>query len=130
MGHLGLQPQWINSVGGFRVQGRDDAAAAKLKEDCAKLEAAGVFAVLLECIPHKLAGEITKVLSIPTIGIGAGSGCDGQVLVLHDLLGFNPDFAPRFARRFADGAGLVRKGVSKYAAAVRAGTFPRAAESY
>jgi len=86
--------------------------------------------VLLECIPAKLAGEVTKSLSVPTIGIGAGVGCDGQVLVLHDLLGFNPDFSPRFARRFADGAGLVRKGVSRYASAVRAGTFPKPKESY
>jgi 3-methyl-2-oxobutanoate hydroxymethyltransferase len=130
MGHLGLQPQSINTVGGYRVQGRDDAAAAKLKDDSVKLEAAGAFAVLLECIPAKLAGEVTKSLSVPTIGIGAGVGCDGQVLVLHDLLGFNPDFSPRFARRFADGAGLVRKGVSRYASAVRAGTFPKPKESY
>jgi 3-methyl-2-oxobutanoate hydroxymethyltransferase len=130
MGHLGLQPQWVNTVGGYKVQGRGDAAAAELKEDCAKLEAAGVFAVLLECIPRKLAKEITAALAVPTIGIGAGPNCDGQVLVLHDLLGFNPDFAPRFARRFADGAGLVRQGVSRYAAAVRAGKFPAAKESY
>ena len=130
MGHLGLQPQSINTVGGYRVQGRDAADAARLKEDCAAFEAAGAFSVLLECIPAALAGEITRSLRIPTIGIGAGSRCDGQVLVLHDLLGFSPEFSPRFARRFVDGAGLVRDGVSRYAAAVRNGTFPRPKESF
>jgi len=130
LGHMGLQPQWINAVGGFRVQGRDEAGASRIREDCLKLQETGVFGVLLECVPSKLAGEITKALKVPTIGIGAGARCDGQVLVFHDLLGFNPGFSPRFARRFADGAGLVAKGVARYAAAVRSGRFPSVGESY
>jgi len=117
-------------VGGYRVQGRQDEDAARIREECRKLEEAGVFGVLLECIPGGLAAEVTAELSVPTIGIGAGAGCDGQVLVLHDLLGFNPGFSPRFARRFADGAGLVRQGVARFAKAVRGGRFPAARESY
>jgi 3-methyl-2-oxobutanoate hydroxymethyltransferase len=130
LGHLGLQPQWINAVGGYRVQGRDEADAARIGEDCIALQEAGVFGVLLECVPKALAGKITSELRVPTIGIGAGPRCDGQVLVFHDMLGFNPGFAPRFARRFADGAGLVLEGVTRYAKAVRAGKFPTAKESY
>src|SRR5207302_8023519 len=99
--------------GGYRVQARDAAAAAQLREDAAALEAAGAFALVLECIPQKLARDVTAMLRIPTIGIGAGAGCDGQVLVLHDLLGFMPDFHPRHVRHFADGAALVREGVAK-----------------
>jgi 3-methyl-2-oxobutanoate hydroxymethyltransferase len=130
LGHMGLQPQWINAVGGYRVQGREDADAARIREDCLKLQAAGVFGVLLECIPGSLAKDITAALAVPTIGIGAGPHCDGQVLVLHDLLGLNPGFSPRFARRFADGAGFMLQGVSRYAEAVRAGKFPTRKESY
>lgn len=130
MGHLGLQPQSVHAVGGYFVQGRETGEAARLREDAAALEAAGAFAVVLECVPAKLAREVTASLQIPTIGIGAGGGCDGQVLVLHDLLGFNPEFKPRFVRRFADGATTVKKGVAAYAAAVRAGKFPTAKESF
>jgi len=130
MGHLGLTPQSVHALGGFRVQGRDEAAAARLRLDATMLAESGAFAVVLECIPHRLAAEITATAGLPTIGIGAGRGCDGQVLVLHDLLGLNPGFRPRFARRFADGAALVRGGVRRYAAAVRAGRFPGAREQF
>jgi 3-methyl-2-oxobutanoate hydroxymethyltransferase len=130
MGHLGLQPQSVLSLGGYTVQAREAGPAARLREDAATLQTAGAFALVLECIPAALARATTKALTIPTIGIGAGSGCDGQVLVLQDLLGFNPKFKPRFVRRFADGASLVRDGVARYAAAVRAGKFPTPKESF
>jgi 3-methyl-2-oxobutanoate hydroxymethyltransferase len=130
MGHLGLQPQSVHAIGGYVVQGREQDNAARLREDAAALEAAGAFAMVLECIPGRLAGEITAALSIPTIGIGAGADCDGQVLVLHDLLGFSPDFKARFVRHFADGAELVRNGVTRFAADVRAGKFPSAKETF
>jgi 3-methyl-2-oxobutanoate hydroxymethyltransferase len=130
MGHLGLTPQWVRRLGGFKVQARDDEAATLLREDAAALEQAGVFALVLECIPQALASEVTRSLRIPTIGIGAGAGCDGQVLVLHDMLGLNPDFRPRFARRFADGAALVRSGAVRFAEAVRDGEFPSQEEGF
>jgi 3-methyl-2-oxobutanoate hydroxymethyltransferase len=130
MGHLGLQPQSVHALGGYAVQGRAAAEAARLREDAAELEAAGAFAIVLECVPQKLAREITGAVAVPTIGIGAGAGCDGQVLVLHDLLGLTPDFRPRFVRHFADGAKVVRDGVTRYAAAVRAGKFPAGKESF
>ena len=130
MGHLGLTPQLVHTLGGYRVQGRQEAAAAQLREDAQVLEEAGAFALVLECIPRRLAREITAARGIPTIGIGAGQDCDGQVLVLHDLLGFNPSFRPRFVRVFADGAGLVGRGVGRFAAAVRRGSFPRAKENF
>jgi len=101
-----------------------------LRDDAAELEAAGAFAIVLECIPQKLAREITRARAVPTIGIGAGAGCDGQVLVVHDLLGLTPDFRPRFVRHFADGAKVVRDGVTRYAGAVRAGKFPAGKESF
>ena len=130
MGHLGLLPQSVHGLGGYRVQARETAAAARLREDAAALEAAGAFAIVLECIPQKLARDVSALLRVPTIGIGAGAGCDGQVLVLHDLLGFTPDFHPRHVRRFADGAALVRNGVAKFAAAVKTGKFPSPKESF
>jgi len=130
MGHVGLTPQHVHTFGGYKVQGRPAAAAARLREDAAALEAAGAFALVLECIPRKLAREITAERGIPTIGIGAGPECDGQVLVLHDLLGLNPGFRPRFVHPFADGAALVRRGVGRFATAVRRGTFPAARESF
>ena len=130
MGHAGLTPQSVHRFGGYRVQGRDESAATIIREDIAAMEAAGCFAVVLECIPQKLASEITAASRIPTIGIGAGRDCDGQVLVLHDLLGLYPDFQPRFARRFVDGAALVRQGVGRFSAAVKRGTFPKTRESF
>jgi 3-methyl-2-oxobutanoate hydroxymethyltransferase len=130
MGHLGLTPQWVRGLGGFKVQARDAAAAGQLREDAAALEQAGAFALVLECIPREVASDVTSALRIPTIGIGAGAGCDGQVLVLHDMLGLNPDFKPRFARRFADGAGLVRAAAGKFADSVRRGEFPSDEEGF
>jgi 3-methyl-2-oxobutanoate hydroxymethyltransferase len=130
MGHLGLTPQWVRGLGGFKVQARDAAAAGQLREDASALEQAGAFALVLECIPRALAGEVTSALRIPTIGIGAGAGCDGQVLVLHDMLGLNPGFRPRFARSFADGAALVRGGAARFAEAVRRGEFPSQEEGF
>lgn len=130
MGHLGLTPQWVNAFGGFTVQAREAEAAARLKEDALLLERAGAFAVVLECIPQKLAAEATASLKIPTIGIGAGAGCDGQVLVLQDLLGLNKEFKPKFVRRFGDGAAFVEEAVSRYAKSVREGEFPTAKESF
>ncbi len=130
MGHLGLTPQWVRGFGGFKVQARDVEGAEALRQDARALEEAGVFALVLECIPAGLAAEVSASLTIPTIGIGAGAGCDGQVLVLHDLLGFNPDFRPRFARRFADGAALVRSGALGFTEAVRSGEFPSPEEGF
>ena len=130
MGHLGLTPQWVHQFGGYKVQAREAPAAAQLREDATALEAAGCFSLVLECIPQKLARAVTAALRIPTIGIGAGAGCDGQVLVLHDLLGFNPDFKPRFVRRFGAGATLVREGVTAFAHAVQTGKFPTDKESF
>lgn len=130
MGHLGLLPQSVHTTGGFRVQGREAAAAAALREDAAALESAGAFALVLECIPAKLARAITAAGSIPTIGIGAGAGCDGQVLVWHDLLGLNPEFKPRFVRRFAAGDKTLQQGLARYARAVHAGRFPARKESF
>jgi 3-methyl-2-oxobutanoate hydroxymethyltransferase len=130
MGHLGLTPQWVRGLGGFKVQAKDAAAAGQLREDASALEHAGIFALVLECIPSGLAAEVTSALRIPTIGIGAGAGCDGQVLVLHDMLGLNPDFKPRFARRFADGAGLVRGAATRFSESVRSGEFPAQEEGF
>lgn len=130
MGHLGLTPQSVRTLGGFKVQARDKADAERLREDAAILESAGAFAVVLECIPRQLAREVTAARRIPTIGIGAGEDCDGQVLVLHDLLGLSPEFQPRFARRFADGAGLVRDGIERFSDAVRRGEFPKEKEGF
>lgn len=130
MGHLGLTPQSVHAFGGFSVQAREAADAAALQEDAAALERAGAFAIVLECIPQKLAHAVSAARAIPTIGIGAGPDCDGQILVLHDLLGFNPDFKPRFVRRYADGAALVADGVAQYARDVREGRFPGPKESF
>lgn len=130
MGHLGLQPQSVHALGGYVVQGRTEPDATKLKLDALALAEAGAFAVVLECIPGKLAGEITAASSVPTIGIGAGPHCDGQVLVLQDLLGLNPDFKPRFVRTFADGSAVLGRGIADFSAAVRAGTFPSKEETF
>jgi 3-methyl-2-oxobutanoate hydroxymethyltransferase len=120
----------VRGFGGYRVQARDEEAAARLMEDARTLEAAGVFAVVLECIPAEVARGVTASLSVPTIGIGAGAGCDGQVLVLQDLLGLDPEFSPRFARRFADGAATVRDAARGFCEAVRSGDFPADEEAF
>jgi 3-methyl-2-oxobutanoate hydroxymethyltransferase len=130
MGHLGLQPQSIHAYGGYRVQGRGSDAAREIARQAAALEELGAFAVVLECVPEILAREITGQLGIPTIGIGAGTGCDGQILVLQDLLGLNVDFRPKFARPFLDGARCVAQTIARYDEAVKAGTFPGPEESY
>lgn len=130
MGHLGLQPQSVRSYGGFKVQGRTEEAARDISRQATALEELGVFAVVLECIPASLAREITYTLRIPTIGIGAGADCDGQVLVLQDLLGMNVDFHPKFAREFGQGARCVLDALSNFDDAVKAGSFPATEESY
>ncbi|MBV8904525.1 MAG: 3-methyl-2-oxobutanoate hydroxymethyltransferase [Acidobacteriia bacterium] len=130
MGHLGLQPQSVHAYGGFRVQGRGDRAAAEIARQARVLEDLGVFAIVLECIPAGLAAEIAASLHIPTIGIGAGAGCDGQILVLQDLLGMNPGFHPRFARPFTDGAHTILDALAAFDQEVKSGTFPRREESY
>lgn len=130
MGHLGMQPQSVNAYGGFRVQGKSEESAREIIRQAKLLEGLGAFAVVLECIPATLAREITGALRIPTIGIGAGAECDGQILVLQDLLGMNPDFHPRFARPFLDGAAGILDAIATFDEAVKAGTFPAMEESY
>lgn len=123
MGHVGFTPQSVNQIG-IRVQGRQTEAAVQLIEDVLALEAAGAFAIVLEMIPAQLAATISKRLRIPTIGIGAGAGCDGQVQVWHDMLGLYSDFKPRHAKRYAQLAEVMSQAVATYAEEVRAGTFP------
>ncbi|MDR3699271.1 MAG: 3-methyl-2-oxobutanoate hydroxymethyltransferase [Candidatus Sulfopaludibacter sp.] len=130
MGHLGLQPQSVRSYGGFKIQGRGEEAGREILRQALALEELGAFAVVLECIPAPLAREATSALRIPTIGIGAGAACDGQILVLQDLLGMNPDFRPRFVRSFWDGAGSIHDAISRYDAAIKSGAFPAGEESY
>jgi len=130
MGHLGLQPQSVHAFGGFRVQGRNGDAAQEIARQATALEGLGVFAIVLECVPADLARKVTKSLRIPTIGIGAGEGCDGQILVLQDLLGMNTDFRPKFARPFMDGARGVLDALEQFDKAVKSGSFPSSEESY
>jgi 3-methyl-2-oxobutanoate hydroxymethyltransferase len=130
MGHIGLTPQSVHALGGYRVQGRDQAAAARLESDAMALEAAGAFAVVLELVPTGLAQRISSVLTIPTIGIGAGPGCDGQVLVLHDMLGLNEGFTPKFLKHYANLADDVRSAAEAYQEDVRAGRYPDAEHSF
>jgi 3-methyl-2-oxobutanoate hydroxymethyltransferase len=130
MGHLGLTPQSVHALGGYRVQGRDDTAAARLAADAHSLEEAGAFAVVLELIPAPLAGEVTSALRIPTIGIGAGPRCDGQVLVLHDMLGLNDRFSAKFVKRYATLAEEVRSAVGAFSTEVRAGSYPGPEHSF
>src|SRR5216684_2750029 len=112
MGHVGLQPQSVQAYGGYRVQGRSDENAREIARQACALQQLGAFAIVLECIPARLAGEITAALRIPTIGIGAGASCDGQILVLQDLLGMNTGHRPKFARNFSDGADAVTEAVA------------------
>jgi len=130
MGHLGLTPQSVNTLGGYRVQGREDAAAERLVEDAALLEAAGACAVVLELLPAPLAARVTAATAIPTIGIGAGAECDGQVLVLHDMLGLNDAFKPKFLKRYAELATEVRRAAAGFAADVRSGRYPDPEHSF
>ena len=130
MGHVGLTPQSMNALGGFKVQGRSAEAAEQLLRDARAVEAAGAFAIVIESVPRELAAQITESLRIPTIGIGAGPHCDGQVLVFHDLLGFTVGHSPKFARRYANLAGEISRAVAQYCQDVRDGEFPSDAESY
>ncbi len=128
--HLGLTPQSINAFGGFKVQGKSEEAAKKLLEDARAVQAAGAFAVVLEAVPKKLATLITKELSIPTIGIGAGNGCDGQVLVYQDMLGMFSDFTPKFVKRYASVGEVMKEAFREYIKEVQSGAFPSEENEY
>lgn len=130
MGHLGLTPQSIHKFGTYTVRAREEAEAEKLVRDARLLEEAGCFAVVLEKIPAVLAERVSKELSIPTIGIGAGGGTDGQVLVIHDMLGITTEFSPRFLRRYADLHTQMMAGIQNYVADVKSGAFPNEQEQY
>ena len=130
MGHLGLMPQSINKYGSYAVRAKEDAEAEKLLRDAHLLEEAGCFAIVLEKIPMQLAAKVASELTIPIIGIGAGSGADGQVLVLHDMIGLNQDFSPRFLRRYADVQGVMNKAIQQYVEDVKSGDFPNESEHY
>jgi 3-methyl-2-oxobutanoate hydroxymethyltransferase len=130
MAHLGLTPQSLHKFGGYKVQGRGEEAGRALLEAAVALEEAGAFSLVLECVPAGLAAEVSERIAIPTIGIGAGAGCDGQVLVYHDLLGMEERIAPRFVRRYAELGRAAREAIAAFADDVRAGRFPSEAESY
>jgi 3-methyl-2-oxobutanoate hydroxymethyltransferase len=130
MGHLGLTPQTATMLGGFKAQGRTAAKAVQLYDDALELQAAGCFALVLEAVPAPVAARITEALDIPTIGIGAGAACDGQVLVWHDLLGLYDGRAPRFVKQYAELAPVIRDAVARYAADVRDGSFPEERHGY
>jgi len=130
MGHVGLTPQSVHQLGGYRVQGRGRTAAERLRADAKAVEEAGACSVVLELVPAALAGRISRQLTIPTIGIGAGPGCDGQVLVLHDMLGLNEGFAPKFLKTYAELGQAVRKAAEAYAREVREGRYPTKSHSF
>ena len=130
MAHIGLTPQSLHAFGGFKVQGKTAEAAERLLRDARAVEAAGAFSVVLESIPRELAAQVTRELRIPTIGIGAGPECDGQILVIHDLLGLSFGVDPKFARQYANLAETISRAVTEYCDDVRAGRFPSDAESY
>ena len=130
MGHIGLTPQSVHALGGYRIQGREEAAAERLRDEARALEQAGCFAIVLELVPAPLAREISESLTIPTIGIGAGPGCDGQVLVLYDALGLNPGFRPKFLKRFGNLDREVRTALDGYVEEVRGGRYPDARHSF
>ncbi len=130
MGHVGLTPQSINRFGDFRVRGGEAGEAAAIVRGAEAVEAAGAFAVVLECVPREVAAEATARLKIPTIGIGAGPGCDGQVLVLHDLVGLSGGYLPKFVRRYADMESAIGEAAGRFASDVRSGAFPADEQSY
>jgi 3-methyl-2-oxobutanoate hydroxymethyltransferase len=130
MGHLGFTPQSVYALGGSRVQARDAEGAQRLVESARKLEEAGVFSIVLELIPAEVAARVTEAVRVPTIGIGAGASCDGQVLVLHDLLGLNDSFSPKFLKRYASMAAEVREAISRFGTEVRARSYPDADHSF
>ena len=130
MGHLGLTPQSVNQLGGYRVQGRNDEQAHRIFNDAKELEAAGVFAVVLEAVPVTVAREVTASLEVPTIGIGAGPHCDGQVLVWHDFLGITPDHKPKFVKRYAELGDEITRAARSFAEEVKKGVYPDTDHSY
>ncbi len=130
MGHLGLTPQSVNLLGGHKLQGTTPPAAQKIMNDARLLQEAGVFGLVLEMVPADLARQVTQSVSVPVIGIGAGPHTDGQVLVLHDMLGLNPDFSPRFLRRYLNGFELLKNAIAQFDADVKSGNFPSDKESY
>jgi 3-methyl-2-oxobutanoate hydroxymethyltransferase len=130
MGHIGLTPQSATALGGYRAQGRTAVRAQELVEDALALERAGCFSIVLECVPARVAAVITGALTVPTIGIGAGAQCDGQVLVFHDMLGLYEGRSPRFVKRYAELAAEARSALEHYAADVRSGSFPEESHTY
>ena len=124
MAHIGLTPQSVNAFGGFKVQGKTEEAARRLLQEAKAVEEAGAFAVVLECVPAKLSALISKEISIPTIGIGAGAGCDGQILVYQDMLAMYSDFTPKFVKKYADIGKAMQEGIAAYIDEVRKGAFP------
>ena len=128
--HIGMTPQSVNAFGGFKVQGKGEDNARRVLEDALAVQEAGAFSVVLECVPPKLSALISKKLTIPTIGIGAGPDCDGQVLVYQDMLGMGSDFVPKFAKRFADVGDMMVQAFKDYSAEVKGGTFPTLAHSF
>ena len=130
MGHIGLMPQHVNEAGGYKVQGRSDEAVDRLVGEARTLERLGAFAIVIECVPAHVAARITEAVAIPTIGIGAGAGTDGQVLVLHDLLGLLPESGPRFVRQYMNGESIITRALNAFDEDVKATRFPAVAESY
>ena len=130
MGHVGLTPQSYRKFGGFKVQGREAESARQIRDDAQALAQAGCFAIVLECVPDSLAAEITREIAIPTLGIGAGAGCDGQVLVFHDVVGLTRDLRPKFVRRYADLASVIEGAARAFAQDVKSGAFPSREESF
>lgn len=130
MAHIGLTPQSIHRMGGFKVQGREEEQARKILADAKAVEEAGAFSVVLEGVPRGLAKEVTEAVSIPTIGIGAGADCDGQVLVIHDILGLCDKYSPKFVKRFADVSETISQGIKDYISEVKAGDFPTLDHSF
>lgn len=124
MGHIGMTPQSVNAFGGFKVQGKSEDAARKIIDDAKAIEEAGAFGVVIECVPAKLSKLITEAINIPTIGIGAGADCDGQVLVYQDMLGMFSDFTPKFVKKFADAGTLMKTAFKNYIEEVQSGSFP------
>jgi 3-methyl-2-oxobutanoate hydroxymethyltransferase len=130
MGHVGLTPQSYRKLGGYRVQGREADSAREILEDAKALASAGCFSIVLECVPDTLAAEITRAIPVPTIGIGAGPACDGQVLVFHDVMGLTPSLKPKFVRRYADLASTITEAARAFARDVKTGDYPNADESF
>ena len=130
MGHLGLTPQSVNMMGGFKVQGKDESQAKIILEDAKLLQEAGVFSIVLECVPAKLAKLISESIDIPTIGIGAGKDCDGQVLVIQDMLGMYSDFTPKFVKKYCEVGLVIKEAVSKYKEEIQEGLFPEEVHTF